>query len=396
MPARLLPQKGLGQWYERHELSPLKPIRCAAGDPGSGLYAPLGPSPRYLGGVMTVGELGEAGVLARILAQLSPADTATIGPGDDCAVLTQSGELVVTTDTMIEGPDFRLAWHAGFELGWKLAATNLSDVAAMGAKPTALTVALACPKDTPIALLEEISRGLDAACRELAPGCGVVGGDLGQAPVLFAAVTALGDLEGRAPVTRSGAQPGDTVAYGGALGLAGMGLSLLFEHCADERGVAHDTGLAELRAAHAAELAAQFAPSAPIHLGVAASTGGASAMMDVSDGLALDAARLARASGVRIELSELLLTAAFGVQEDVEVPLHAMLEGGEDHGLLACFPPDAILPAGFHAIGSVTNVEPSSSEPSGGELAASSLTVGGAPYTPRGWDPYNKLTTLRS
>ena len=345
---------------------------------------------------MTVGELGEAGVLARILAQLSPAEAATLGPGDDCAVLAQSGDLVVTTDTMIEGPDFRLAWHDGFDLGWKLAATNLSDVAAMGAKPTALTVALACPKDTPVILLEEISRGLSAACRHLAPGCGVVGGDLGQAPVLFAAVTALGDLEGRAPVTRSGAEPGDTVAYGGALGLAGMGLSLLFEHCADERGVAHDAGLAELRAAHAAELAAQFAPRAPIHLGVAASTGGATAMMDVSDGLALDAARLARASGVRIELHPHLLTAAFGVQDDVEVSLHAMLEGGEDHGLLACFPPGVTLPEGFHAIGTVAPAAAAPDAPADGASTASSLTVGGAPYTPRGWDPYNKLTTLRS
>lgn len=172
---------------------------------------------------VTVGELRESGVLARILAQLGPARAASIGPGDDCAVLSSVGDVVVTTDTMIEGPDFRLAWHRGFDLGWKLAATNLSDVAAMGARPTALTVALACPKTTPVALLEEIARGIDAACRALAPGCGVVGGDLGQAPVLTAAVTALGDMEGRAPVTRAGAAPGDTVAYAGPLGSPASG-----------------------------------------------------------------------------------------------------------------------------------------------------------------------------
>lgn len=375
---------------------------------------------------MTVGELGEAGVLARILAQLGDAAAATIGPGDDCAVLTSAGDVVVTSDTMIEGPDFRLAWHDGFDLGWKLAATNLSDVAAMGARPTALTVALACPKATPVALLEEIARGLDAACRALAPGCGVVGGDLGQAPVLFGAVTALGDLEGRQPVTRGGARPGDIVAYSGALGLAGLGLALLFEHSADSAGVASAEGVPSLLERHAAELGAQFAPHAPIADGVAASLGGATAMMDVSDGLALDAQRLARASGVRIDLDPALLASGFGTQAGVDVDLHAMLEGGEDHGLLACFPPDAPLPGGFFAIGRVLELAERGEGAEGGEGAergecaesgervgphaegservgpdaeggaATPISVGAKPYAPTGWDPYNRLTTLRS
>ena len=331
---------------------------------------------------MTVGELGEAGVLARILQQLSPARAALIGPGDDCAVLESAGETVVTTDTMIEGPDFRLAWHSGFELGWKLAATNLSDVAAMGARPTALTVALACPKDTPVALLEEISRGLDAACRELAPGCGVVGGDLGQAPVVLAAVTALGSLSGRAPVSRAGASAGDIVAYTGSLGLAGLGLSLLFGECSDADGVAHQSGLAELRAAHEAPLCAQLSPTAPVGDGVLAADAGATAMMDVSDGLALDAERLARSSQVTLDLDPALLEREFGEQSGVAVPLEAMLEGGEDHGLLACFPESAQLPGGFVQIGSVR------------AACGAPLTVGGKPYTPRGWDPYNKLTVV--
>ncbi|MFF8818081.1 thiamine-phosphate kinase [Leucobacter sp. NPDC015123] len=341
--------------------------------------------------MQTVGELGEAGVLARILDGLESAAAASVGPGDDCAVLRASGDIVVTTDTMIEGPDFRLAWHTGFDLGWKLAATNLSDVAAMGATPTGLTVALACPKSTPVSLLAEIARGLSAACAELAPGCGVVGGDLGQAPVLTAAVTALGDLEGREPMLRSGARPGDTVAYSGALGLAGMGLALLFDRCADGAGVAHSEGLAELREAHSAELRAQFAPRAPILTGRVASESGATAMMDVSDGLALDAARLARASQVQVRLSGESLSAAYGVQQGVTVPLRAMLEGGEDHGLLATFPPGVALPAGFLPIGVVAEVGGSSGEPSQG-----SLSVNGEPYAPGGWDPYNKLTTLSS
>lgn len=326
----------------------------------------------------TVGELGESGVLRRVLAQLSDATAATVGPGDDCAVLSLNGDVVVTTDTMIEGPDFRLAWHDGFDLGWKLAATNLSDVAAMGARPLALTVAFACPAHTPVTLLESLARGLNAACSEMAPGCGVVGGDLGRAPALTIAVTALGDLEGRAPVLRSSARTGDVVAYAGDLGLAGLGLAHLFAVCADADGVAHSDGLEELRAAHPVEIAAQLAPSTPIHLGIAASEAGATAMMDVSDGLALDAARIAAASGVSVDFSAALLDAAFGVQRGVRVSLDAMLYGGEDHGLLATFPAHAALPDGFHRIGVVRERT----------VDAPALTLDALPCEPRGWDPY--------
>lgn len=326
----------------------------------------------------TVGELGERGVLRRVLARLGDAEAATVGPGDDSAVLRLAGELVVTSDTMIEGPDFRLAWHRGFDLGWKLAATNLSDVAAMGARAVGLTVALACPKTTPAALLEEIARGLDAACRELAPGCGVVGGDLGTAPVLIAAVTALGDLEGRQPVLRSGARVGDTVACTGALGLAGVGLSLLFDESADADGTAHGEGLERLRAEHPAAIEAQLAPRPPILAGAIAADAGATAMMDVSDGLSLDAARLAEASGVTIALDSGLLLSAFGEQGGQSVPLAAMLTGGEDHGLLATFPAAKALPAGFEAIGAVGDARPD----------AARVLLDGEPYEPRGWDPY--------
>ncbi len=326
----------------------------------------------------TVGELGEHGVLRRVLARLGEATAATVGPGDDAAVLRLAGELVVTSDTMIEGPDFRLAWQSGFELGWKLAATNLSDVAAMGARPVGLTVALACPKATPVALLEEIARGLDAACRELAPGCGVVGGDLGTAPVLTTAVTALGDLAGRPAVLRSGARAGDAVAYAGSLGLAGLGLSLLFGESADADGVAHDGGLRRLRAEHSAAIDAQLAPRPPILAGMLAAEAGATAMMDVSDGLSLDAARLAEASGVRIDFESARLERAFGLQQGVRVPLAAMLTGGEDHGLLATFPAGEGLPVGFEAIGTVGDVR----------LDASRVLLDGEPYEPRGWDPY--------
>ncbi|MFV0433794.1 MAG: thiamine-phosphate kinase [Leucobacter sp.] len=339
----------------------------------------------------TVGQLGESGVLARVLARLGPVEAARLGPGDDCAVLRVRGDAVVTTDTMIEGPDFRLAWHSGFELGWKLAATNLSDVAAMGARPTALTVAFAVPSETPVELLERIAEGLDAACRALAPGCGVVGGDLGRAPVVMASVTAVGELSGRAPVTRAGARPGDVVAYAGELGLAGLGLSLLFAEAADASGTAHGRTLPLLWARHPEALAAQLAPAPPIPLGVAAAEAGATAMMDVSDSLSIDAARLARASDAVLDLSTALLEGCFGEQQGVPVPLEAMLTGGEDHGLLATFPPDAELPGGFRPIGAVrAGVGLAGGARAGGKMDSGSgrLSLDGERYEPRGWDPY--------
>ena len=122
-----------------------------------------------------------------------------MGPGDDAAVLAApGGSVVATTDTLVHGPDFRLAWSSGYDLGWKAAAVNLADIAAMGARPTALLVALAMPNDTRASFVEQLADGLRAACEALAPGCGVVGGDLTVSDTLTIAVTALGSLDGRA------------------------------------------------------------------------------------------------------------------------------------------------------------------------------------------------------
>lgn len=341
----------------------------------------------------TVGALGEDAVIRAVTAPLGVAEAALLGPGDDCAVLKVRGDLVVTTDTMIEGTDFNLAWHDPVELGWKLAATNLSDVAAMGAKPTGLTSAIACPKDTPVSVLHGISEGLNAACDALAPECNVIGGDVTTSPVIVAAITALGELSGRPPVTRSGAKPGDVVAYAGELGLSGLGLSALFERAnvaehADGSTVPLEpqhgasTAVATLWAEQPAALAAHLAPTPPIPLGVAAANAGATAMIDASDSLSLDASRIARSSGVTLHLAAAALREHFGTQHGVTVPVDMMLTGGEDHGLLATFPAGAKPPRGFCVIG---QVEPQPAEAA--ELAPV-LLVDGAPYEPRGWDPF--------
>ncbi len=310
-----------------------------------------------------VGDLSEGAILRRILERIG-LSSAVVGPGDDAAVLAApDARVVATTDTLVHGPDFRLAWSSAFDLGWKAAAVNLADIAAMGARPTALLVALAMPDDTRLSFVEGLAEGLRAACEQLAPGCAVEGGDLTVSPTLTIAVTALGSLDGRAPVLRSGARVGDVVAVAGELGRAGRGLALLFERFRDAAGSPVPVDTAVLSPSDREDLMAQLRPSPPVALGVRAADAGATALMDVSDGLVLDASRLAAASGVTVDVAE-------GHDE-------AALSGGEDHALLAAFPPDAALPEGFRAIGRAV------------ERGEHAVTIGGAPYVGRaGWDPY--------
>lgn len=314
----------------------------------------------------TVGSVHELAVLSRIFPLLPAATAATVGPGDDAAVMAApDGRFVVTTDMMVHGPDFRFAWSTGHDLGWKAAASNLADVAAMGARPTGLVVAIAATRDTPVTLLEDIARGLRDACAELAPGCGVVGGDLSVSDTFTLAITAFGDLEGRAPVLRSGARPGDTLALCGDAGVSATGLKLLFSDAVTHDGRPDHAKAQRLRQDHPRAVGAQLAPRPPIASGVAAALAGATAMLDVSDGLALDARRIASASGVAIALNR----ASLGDDPDTA------LRGGEDHALLATFPTGRELPEGFRVIGSVTDGD--------------GVTVDGEPVAGvLGWDPY--------
>src|SRR4051795_4748440 len=181
--------------------------------------------------------VGEFGVIGRVLAQAGSARAAEVGPGDDAAVLrTTDGRVVVTTDVLVEGRHFRRDWSSAEDIGHKAAAANLADVAAMGGVATALLVGLACPADTATSGLEGSATGRGggdgargAGALGTGPaggggdgGGGLVGGDtVASAPDsggVVLSVTALGDLGGRAPVTRSGGRPGDGVAGTGRLG----------------------------------------------------------------------------------------------------------------------------------------------------------------------------------
>lgn len=326
----------------------------AAATPGSGSDDPL------------IGDVSEGRVLRTILSRTPAGRDALVGPGDDAAVIAApSGSVVASTDTLVEGPDFRAAWSSGYDLGWKSAAVNLADIAAMGARPTALLVALAVPKDRRLSFVAALADGFRDACAALAPGCAVVGGDLTVSATLMIAVTALGDLEGRAAVTRAGARVGDDVAIAGEMGHAAHGLAVLFGRFHVD-GAAVPIDSSALSEGEAEAIAAQLRPVPPIGLGPVAAIGGATAMMDVSDGLALDARRMAEASGVTIALEQTALGAH---------PRRA-LAGGEDHALLATFPAGA-LPPGFRRIGSVRPA-----------VEGAPVLYDGEPVGPFGWDPY--------
>mgnify|MGYP000163790166 CR=1 FL=1 len=316
----------------------------------------------------TIASLGENESLKRTIARLNLAANALVGPGDDAAVLSApDARFVVTTDTMVEGHDFRLDWSSAYDLGWKAVASNVADIAAMGAVPTSLVVALTVPGSTNIHWLENFADGLREACEALAPGCGVVGGDLAASEQVMISVAAHGSLEGREPVLRSGAKVGDIVAVAGTLGRAACGLALL------QSGNQHAVN------AYDDLVNVQRRPQPPIAAGVAAATAGATAMLDVSDGLAKDASRIARASGVTIQLDPLQLQgyeamieeAARAIEAD---PMHWVLTGGEDHSLLATFVADASLPRAFKPIGIVL------------PQTASPVMLGAQPLPELGWD----------
>lgn len=334
----------------------------------------------------TVADLGEDALLARLFPLLPAGAATTLGPGDDAAVLAApDARVVVTTDVLVEGRHFRLDWFSGEDLGRRAAVQNLADVAAMGAVPTGLVVALVLPPTTPVGWVEGLARGLAAACPD---GAGVVGGDLSGGEQVVVSVTALGDLGGRAPVLRSGARPGDVVAHAGVRGRSAAGHAWLAAGRGEPEPGRPDAA-DDLAAAARAAVLGYRRPVSPLHAGPAAADAGATAMLDVSDGLLRDGGRLARASGVVVQLDApedvfgedltALAPVADALGEDAR---SWVLAGGEDHGLLATFPAGATLPSPFQRIGSIA---------AAGEVPAGTVTVGGqVPTGPLGWDHFRR------
>jgi thiamine-monophosphate kinase len=289
---------------------------------------------------VSIAEAGEFGLIARIVARLDINPATILGPGDDAAVVAApDGRIVATTDVLVEGRHFRRDWSSAADVGHRAAAANLADIAAMGAAPTALLVALCAPTDLDVAWAEELAGGLSAEAGLV--GASVVGGDMSSSPTLTVAVTALGDLRGQAPVVRSGAQPGDVLAVAGRTGFAAAGYSVL------SRGFRTPKVFVE----------AYRRPEVPYAAGVAAARLGASSMIDVSDGLLQDLGHIAAASVVGIdvrrdafEVPAQMRDAASALGVD---PYRWILAGGDDHALAATFPSGVGLPSEWRVVGSV-------------------------------------------
>ncbi len=300
----------------------------------------------------TLADVGEFGVVRALAALFPQGEQVLLGPGDDAAVVAvPDGRVVVSTDLHVDTRHFRRDWADALDIGHKVAAANLSDLNAMGGVATALTVGLAAPADTPAQWALDLARGIAEECALV--GASVVGGDLTSADQVMVSVTALGAVAGD-PVRRSGARPGDVVAIAGRQGWAAGGLAVL------ARGFRSPRVLVE----------AYKRPEPPYGAGAEAAAAGATAMIDVSDGLLADVGHVAAASGVAVDIA----TAGFEIAEPMQAvgaalgadPMRFLLAGGDDHALVATFPAGATLPAGWTRIGEVAEGE--------------GVTVDGAPY----------------
>ncbi|MHB8220109.1 MAG: thiamine-phosphate kinase [Acidimicrobiales bacterium] len=279
----------------------------------------------------------EDAVAARVAGALGaasgPAPPGQIWIGDDAAVLDPSpGRLVLATDAVVEGVHVDLGLVSPSDAGWKAMAAALSDIGAMGARPRHALVALGAPPGTDV---DAVMAGVAEASVEWR--CPVVGGDLSAAPVLVISVAVAGVLDGDGPpVPRGGARPGDELFVTGPLGSSAAGLGALKVGAADMRPVAAGRRDASVVRAHRR-------PRARLAEGVTARAAGATAMIDVSDGLALDLHRLADASGVGFALQG--VPVADGATAD------QALGGGEDYELVIATADAPALEAAFASAG---------------------------------------------
>ncbi|MEX0658683.1 MAG: thiamine-phosphate kinase [Egibacteraceae bacterium] len=273
--------------------------------------------------------IGEFHGLARLGAMLDGAgEGIAIGHGDDAAVIlaTQRG-IVVTVDVLVEGVHFTHELSSWADIGWKAVAVNVSDLAAMGARPRAAVVGLCRPAGLPHDHVESLYRGMRAACDRW--GVRLVGGDTARAGQLMVSVTAIGEVDPAAAVPRSGARPGDAVLVVGALGAASAALAQV------AAGITPDPDL----------LAAHRRPVALAAAGQVLQARGATALIDVSDGLGADLGHVCAASGVRATVRWRDLPVAPGVRAAATAAGADVVEvvagGGEDFALVATVAPEA-------------------------------------------------------
>jgi thiamine-monophosphate kinase len=264
-----------------------------------------------------------------------------LGIGDDAAVVdTRPGELVLTADILVEGVHFTRSTISPRDLGAKAVVVNVSDIAAMAASPRFALVSVAVPTDADAAWVVELEGGVRAACDEYA--LAMVGGDLSSGSVAVISVALVGEVAPGRFVTRSGARAGDRVVVTGSLGGSAGGLALARAPSSQARRALGSDWGRSLMEAH-------VRPVARVGEGQSLAAADATAMMDVSDGLAIDLSRLCAASGVGARLRLRDVPVAPALQDLRSVlgvdPLELALSGGEDYELLATMPAGRVAEA---------------------------------------------------
>ncbi len=280
---------------------------------------------------MNLSTLGEFGLIARLHEKIARRGGVQLGIGDDAAVLAPLTSPVVTCDALVEGVHFRRDWTKPHSLGWKAMAVNVSDIAAMGGLPVAAFVSLGLPPDCSVEWVVELYRGMELAAATY--NFTIAGGDTVKSGEMLLNVTLIGAAP--QPVLRSGAAPGDLLFVTGTLGDSAAGLEIML---ASELQVA-SPGREFLLARHHEPTPRLYEMQAALQV-----EGAVRAALDLSDGLAGDAAHIARRSNVTLEIETALLPISDGcrdlaaaVQRDV---LEYALAGGEDYELLLCVAPD--------------------------------------------------------
>jgi thiamine-monophosphate kinase len=276
-----------------------------------------------------------------------------LGIGDDCAICRPRGcaeDLLFTTDMLIEGAHFLPATHSPEDIGWKALARGLSDIAAMGGEPRFCLVSLALAGWADQKWLDAFYRGLLRLARR--EGVALIGGDLARGPHLMCDIVVCGAVARGQALLRSGARPGDGIFVSGVLGGSALGL---------ERG----SGRAWRQ---------HLRPEPRLALGRLLRRLGATAAMDLSDGLSLDLNRLCRASGVKAEISAPPIYPG--------ATLRQALDGGEDYELLFTAPPRVKVPSDFEGL-PLTRI---------GIIrrGAPCVELDGAALAARGWDHFRK------
>jgi thiamine-monophosphate kinase len=300
--------------------------------------------------------MGEFELLARIRERLGPpGPRVALGSGDDAAVTVPGGATATSVDALVDGVHFRRRWSSPAQIGRKALAAALSDIAAMGAEPGEAYTALGIPEDFAEEQCLELLDGMLALAAET--GTTLAGGDVTRAPALTLAMTVVG----HAPspdrlLTRAGARPGDALVVTGELGAAAAGLELLERQGdGDVPPLGGPYRYSTSGTSGEALIERQLEPEPRLEAGRALAETGATAAIDVSDGLGADAGHVAAASGVGLRIETELLPIADGVAEVAAAagrdPLELAAGSGEDYELLAAAPPARLDEASAAVVG---------------------------------------------